>query len=53
MAALLLVMLRFVVDFFLVAVKENSIFLDFVVDKIDDGKIDKTQLKKQLLLFTE
>lgn len=53
LAAMLLIFLRFVVDFILVAIKEDSRVLDYIANKVDDGKVDKKELRKQILLFTE
>jgi hypothetical protein len=53
LAATLLILLRFIVDFLFVAIKEESQFLDYLVDKLDDGKQSKEQLRKQLLAITE
>lgn len=53
LAAIFLILVRFVVDFLLVAVKENSRVLELLVDKLYDGKTDKTTIRKQLLLFSE
>ncbi|TCK66897.1 hypothetical protein DFQ05_2183 [Winogradskyella wandonensis] len=52
-AAILLILLRFVVDFLLVAIRENSHVLDYLVNKLHDGKVDKSTLRRQLLLFSE
>lgn len=53
MAAMLLILLRFIVDFFFVAIREDSNVLDKTVNLIYDGKVSKDDLKKQLLLLTE
>ncbi|AJR04698.1 DUF6498-containing protein [Siansivirga zeaxanthinifaciens] len=52
-AAVLLVLFRGVVDFFMAAIREHQVLLDRVVDKIYDGKTSKEKLRKQLLLFSE
>jgi hypothetical protein len=52
-AAMLLILLRFIVDFFMVAIREDSRVLEAVVNTIYDGKVSKADLKKQLLLLTE
>ena len=52
-AAILLIIIRALVDFFLVAIRENSILLDYIVEKSYDGKTSKEDLRKQLLLMTE
>ncbi|GFZ79399.1 hypothetical protein GCM10011531_06490 [Aquaticitalea lipolytica] len=52
-AALLLIFFRAIVDFSLVSIKDNAQFLNYLVDKLYDGKTSKEELKKQLLLFSE
>lgn len=52
-AAILLILIRAVVDFFLVAIRENDALLDRIVDKMYDGKTPKDELRKQLILFSE
>ena len=53
--AIILVLVRFLVDFCLVSIKSDSRFLDYLVDKMydDDGKLTKDEFRKQLLLFSE
>ena len=53
LAAMLLILIRFIVDFFIVAINENSTILNYIVDKLYDGKVDKSEIRKQLLLLTE
>lgn len=53
MAAMLLILLRFIVDFLFVAIRENSNFLGYVINRLYNGKVSKPDLKKQLLLLTE
>ncbi|WP_179343956.1 DUF6498-containing protein [Winogradskyella ursingii] len=53
MAAMLLIFLRFIVDFLFVAIREDSKFLGYVINRIYNGKVSKPELKKQLLLITE
>ena len=52
-AAVLLIIFRFIVDFIFIAIKEDSEILERIVDKLHDGKISKSEIRKQLLLFTE
>lgn len=52
-AALLLIIFRTVVDFSLVSIKENSKFLDYLVDKVYDGKESKVELRKKFILISE
>ena len=52
-AALLLVVFRGLVDFFMAGIRENEILLDRVVGKLYNGKTSKEKLRKQLLLFSE
>lgn len=52
-AAILLIFFRAIVDFFLVAIRDNDTLLDTLVDKLYDGKIPKETLRKQLLLISE
>ncbi len=53
LTAILLILIRSLIDFFFVAIRENSVLLDRIVDKMYDGKTPKEDLKKQLLLFSE
>ncbi|WP_406684625.1 DUF6498-containing protein [Seonamhaeicola sp. MEBiC1930] len=53
MAAILLILIRAAVDFFLVAIRENEALLDRIVDKMYDGKTSKEELRKQLILYSE
>lgn len=52
-AAILLIFFRAVVDFFMVAIRDDEQLLSKIVDKLYDGKTTKEKLKKQLLLFSE
>ena len=52
-AAMLLILLRAVVDFVLVGIRENSEILEYFVEKSYDGKTPKSEIRKQILLFTE
>lgn len=52
-AAILLIFFRAVVDFFMVAIRDNEQLLSKIVDKLYDGKTTKEKLRKQLLLFSE
>lgn len=52
-AAVLLTLLRALVDFFLIAIRDNEVLLNVIVDKMYDGKTSKADLKKQLILFSE
>lgn len=54
-SALLLVLLRFIVDFIFVGIKENSVFLDSLVDRLykPNGKQTKAEIRKALLIMTE
>jgi len=52
-AAILLIILRFVVDSFFVSIKSNSEFLTLIVDKVYDGKTPKAEIRKQLVLWSE
>ncbi|RNC85044.1 MAG: hypothetical protein ED556_10770 [Winogradskyella sp.] len=51
--AILLVIFRFITDFFLVAIREDSRVLDYLVDKMSETEEDKDEIRKQLLLFSE
>ena len=53
--AVILVLVRFFVDFCLASIREDSLFLDYLVDKMydDKGKMTKEEFRKQLLLFSE
>ncbi|TXG34713.1 DUF6498-containing protein [Seonamhaeicola maritimus] len=53
MAAILLILIRAIVDFFLVGIRDNEALLNRIVDKMYDGKTSKEELKKQLILFSE
>lgn len=52
-AAILLIVFRFVVDLVMEAIKENSETLDFVAEKLSTEKTSKVTIKKQLINFTE
>jgi len=52
-AAILLILFRAVVDFSLVSIRDNTKFLEFLVNKAYDGKTPKEDIRKQLLLFSE
>lgn len=52
-AALLLIVFRFVIDLVMEAIKENSETLDFVAEKLSNEKSPKEAVKKQLINFTE
>ena len=52
-AAILLIVFRFIVDSFFVSIRSNSKYLDVVVDKMYDGKTPKAEIRKQLLLWSE
>ncbi|MBV7269896.1 DUF6498-containing protein [Winogradskyella luteola] len=52
-AAILLVVLRSMLDFIFVAIKADSYILDFITDKLYNGKGSKEYLKEKILLFTE
>jgi hypothetical protein len=52
-AAILLIGIRTVVDLFMAAIRDNERALNIMVDKLDNGKMPKSKLKKQLLLFSE
>lgn len=52
-AAILLIGIRTVVDLFMAAIRDNERVLNIMVDKLDNGKMPKSKLKKQLLLFSE
>lgn len=52
-AAILLILFRFVIDLVLESVKENSKYLDKVAEKLANEKASKEEIKKQLIQFTE
>ena len=52
-AAMLLIIIRAIVDFILVGIREQSKILEYFVEKSYDGKTPKSELRKQILLFTE
>ena len=52
-AAVLLIVIRFFLDLFLVSIKKDSKVLDYLVEKSYDGKISKEELRKQYEVFTE
>ena len=52
-AAILLIIFRAFVDFYLVGIRANERLLDTLVNKLHDGKTTKEKLRKQLLLFSE
>ncbi len=52
-AAVLLIVFRAVVDFGLVSIKNNSKFLDYLVEKTYNGVGTKDELKKKYLLISE
>jgi hypothetical protein len=52
-AAFLLILFRAIVDLSLVSIKDNAQLLDYLVDKLYNGKTSKEELKKQLLLYSE
>ena len=52
-AAILLIIFRAFVDFYLVGIRANEQLLDNLVNKLHDGKTTKDKLRKQLLLFSE
>jgi hypothetical protein len=52
-AALLLIIFRFLLDSFFVSIKSNAKLLEVVVDKLYDGKTPKAEIRKQLLLRSE
>ena len=52
-AALILILLRAIVDLGLVSIRENTKFLEYLVNRSDDGKTSKETIRKQLLLFSE
>ena len=52
-AAILLIVFRFLVDSFFVSIRSNSEYLDLVVEKLSDGKTPKAEIRKQLLLWSE
>jgi hypothetical protein len=52
-AALILIIIRFLVDVFLASIKKDSKTLDYLVEKSYDGKVSKEELRKQYEVFTE
>ena len=52
-AAVLLIVIRFLLDLFLVSIKKDSKILDYLVEKSYDGKTSKEELRKQYEVFTE
>ena len=52
-AAILLIIFRAFVDFYLVGIRANEQLLDTLVNKLQNGKTTKEKLRKQLLLFSE
>ncbi|MBO3097499.1 DUF6498-containing protein [Gelidibacter pelagius] len=52
-AALLLIFFKSLIDFSLSAIREDTKVLDYLVEKLYDGKTSKNLLRKQLLLFSE
>ncbi len=52
-AALLLICFKSLIDFSLSAIREDTKILDYLVEKLYDGKTPKDELRKQLLLFSE
>ncbi|MCK0114503.1 DUF6498-containing protein [Gelidibacter sp. F63206] len=53
MAALLLILFKSLIDFGLSVIREDTKALDYMVEKLYDGKTPKDELRKQLLLFSE
>jgi hypothetical protein len=51
--ALILIIMRFVLDLFFSSIRKDSEILDWTVEKLYNGKTSKTDLKKQLLLWSE
>ncbi|MFN0728844.1 DUF6498-containing protein [Polaribacter gochangensis] len=52
-AAILLITFRLVIDLTLEAIRENSKTLDFLSEKLANEKATKSEVKKQLINFTE
>ena len=52
-AALLLILLRAIIDFILVAIREDTRILEYIVEKSYDGKMPKDDFRKQIILMTE
>lgn len=52
-AASLLIIIRFVVDFFFESIQKDSKMLDMLSEKLATEKVSKEEIKKQLISFTE
>jgi len=52
-AAILLILFRLFVDLCFEAIKENSLVIDKLSEKLANEKASKEEVKKQLLMFTE
>jgi len=52
-AALILIVIRFLIDLFLISIKKDSKTLDYLVEQSYNGKISKDELKKQYEIFSE
>jgi hypothetical protein len=52
-AAILLILFRLVIDLALESIKKNSKTLDYVSEKLENEKVSKEEIKKQLITMTE
>ncbi len=52
-AAILLILFRWIIDLFFEAIKENSLLLDILSKKLANKKTSKEEIKKQLMHLTE
>lgn len=52
-AAILLIIFRLFIDLVLESINENSKTLEYVSEKLENEKVTKEEIKKQLIIFTE
>lgn len=53
LAAILLILFRFILDLLFESIKEDSKTLDFLAEKLENDKASKEEIRKQLQIFTE
>ncbi|QOD60181.1 hypothetical protein H9I45_12635 [Polaribacter haliotis] len=52
-AAILLIFFRLIIDLCLESINKNSKTLDYLSEKLENEKVTKEEIKKQLIIFTE
>ncbi|NJN50080.1 MAG: hypothetical protein HC798_02160, partial [Polaribacter sp.] len=52
-AAIILIIIRWFIDLVLDAIKRNSKIFEYLSEKLANDKVDKKEVEKQLLLFSE